>query len=157
MVCQTSDGEAFYSVQEAIWHLEDMGGGAILMKDHTDICLALEFPEDFCDYRLYFQFLNVDFVFNYGNIYDDCTPNADSGINGYAYYSDLYVLDTFTNLDSTNVWMLGGNEGFDVPGRYLMIDELSDDPDYYYVYQYVQDANLDAWPGLPLGEFLPEE
>lgn len=153
-ICRTSDGEYFYSVQEAVWHLEDMGGGSILMTDHTDICLKLEFPNDFCDYRLYYQFLNVDFVFNYGNIYDDSKPNAD-GINGYAYYADLYILDAFNGLGDTHIWMIGGNEGFDEPGCYLMLDEFNEDPEYYYLYQYVLESNLDTWPGLPMGESLP--
>lgn len=153
-ICRTSDGEYFYSVQEAVWHLEDMGGGSILMTDHTDICLKLEFPNDFCDYRLYYQFLNVDFVFNYGNIYDDSSPNTD-GINGYAYYADLYILDAINGLGDTHIWMIGGNEGFDEPGYYLMLDEFNEDPEYYYLYQYVLESNLDTWPGLPMGESLP--
>ena len=155
-VCRTSDGEYFYSVQEAVWHLEDMGGGSILMTEHTDICLALEFPQDFCDYRLYFQFLNVDFIFNYGNIYDDCTPNAE-GINGYAYYADLYMLDNIGGLGDTKIWMIGGNESFDEAGCYVILDEYNEDPDYYYNYNFVLEKNLDAWPGLPYGEYLPEE
>lgn len=155
-VCQTNDGEYYCSVQEAIYHLEDIGGGSIHMREHTDICLALWIPEDLCDYRLYFEFKNVDFIFNYGNIYDDCTPNSE-GIHGYAYYADLYVLDSISGLGETNIWMLGGNEGFDQTGRYLMIDELSEDEDYWYIYQYVLDVNLDQWPGLPAGEYLPEE
>jgi hypothetical protein len=155
-VCQTNDGEYFYSVQEAIYHLEDIGGGAVHMREHTDICLSLWIPEDFCDYRLYFEFKNCDFVFNYGNIYDDSTPNTE-GINGYAYYADLFILDSIMNLGDTHIWMIGGNEGFDQPGKYLMIDEYNDDPDYLYIYQYVLDKNLDTWPGLPLGEYLPEE
>ena len=155
-VCRTSDGEYFYSVQEAVWHLEDMGGGSILMTEHTDICLALEFPQDFCDYRLYFQFLNVDFIFNYGNIYDDCTPNAE-GINGYAYYADLYMLDSIGGLGDTKIWMLGGNEGFEEFGCYQIIDEYNEDPEYYYNYNFVLESNIEAWPGLPAGEYLPEE
>ena len=155
-ICQTNDGEYFYSVQEAVYHLEDIGGGSIHMREHTDICLALWIPEDFCDYRLYFEFKNVDFIFNYGNIYDDNTPNAE-GINGYAYYADLFILDSIMNLGDTYIWMIGGNEGFDQPGKYLMIDEYNDDPDYLYIYQYVLDKNLDTWPGLPLGEYVPEE
>jgi hypothetical protein len=153
-VCQTNDGEYFYSVQEAIYHLEDIGGGAIHMREHTDICLSLWIPQDFCDYRLYFEFKNCDFVFNYGNIYDDSTPNTE-GINGYAYYSDLFILDGFNNLCDTNVWIIK-NEEFTEPGRYLMIDEFNYDPDYWYLYQYVQNGNLSDWPGLPHGEFLPE-
>ena len=155
-ICRTSDGEYFYSVQEAVWHLEEMGGGSILMTENTDICLALEFPQDFCDYRLYFQFLNVDFIFNYGNIYDDNTPNGE-GIHGYAYYADLYMLDSINGLGDTKIWMLGGNEGFEDLGCYQIIDEFNEDPDYYYMYSYVLESTLDAWPGLPVGEYLPEE
>lgn len=157
-ICQTNDGEYFYSVQEAIYHLEDIGGGAIHMREHTDICLSLWIPEDFCDYRLYYEFKNVDFIFNYGNVYDDCSPNGE-GINGYAYYADLYVLDSIGGLGDTKIWMIGGNEGFEDqdPGCYVIIDEYNEDPDYLYLYQYVLESNLEAWPGLPLGEFVPEE
>ena len=155
-VCRTSDGEYFFSVQEAIWHLEDLAGGSILMTEATDICLMLEFPEDFCDYRLYFQFLNVDFVFNYGNIYDDCNPNGE-GVHGYAYYADLYALDAISGLGDTKIWMLGGNEGFSDMGCYIIIDEYNADPDYLYNYQFVLESNMEAWPGLPIGEYLPEE
>ncbi|MBP3571613.1 MAG: PT domain-containing protein [Clostridia bacterium] len=155
-ICQTNDGEYFYSVQEAVYHLEDIGGGSIHMREHTDICLALWIPEDFCDYRLYYEFKNVDFIFNYGNVYDDNTPNGE-GIHGYAYYADLYILDSINGLGDTFIWMIGGNEGFDEPGRYLMIDEYNEDPDYLYLYQYVLESNLEAWPGLPVGEYLPEE
>ena len=143
-------------MQEAVYHLEDIGGGSIHMREHTDICLSLWIPRDFCDYRLYFEFKNCDFTFNYGNVYDDNTPNAE-GIHGYAYYADLYVLDSIANLGDTYIWMIGGNEGFDQPGKYLMIDEYNDDPDYLYIYQYELDSNLDTWPGLPIGEYLPEE
>lgn len=157
-ICQTNDGEYFYSVQEAIYHLEDIGGGAIHMREHTDICLSLWIPEDFCDYRLYYEYKNVDFIFNYGNVYDDCSPNGE-GINGYAYYADLYVLDSIGGLGDTKIWMIGGNEGFEDqdPGCYVIIDEYNEDPDYLYLYQYVLESNLEAWPGLPLGEFVPEE
>lgn len=153
-ICQTSDGQYFYSVQEAVWHIEEMGYGSIHMREHTDICLYVEMPDDGCDYRLFYEFKNVDFVFNFGQVYDDCSPNGE-GINGYAYYSDLYVLDNFNNLGDTNVWIIK-NDDFPEAGRYLIIDEISNDPDYYYLYQYVQDGNLNDWIGLPLGEYLPE-
>ena len=153
-VCQTSDGEYFYSVQEAVYHIEDMGGGSIHMRENTDICLYIEMPDDGFDYRLFYEFKNCDFVFNIGQVYDDCSPNAD-GINGYAFYADLYALDMIQNLGETHLWIIQ-NEDFPEPGRYLMIDEFLDDPDYYYIYQYVQDGNLEDWPGLPLGEYLPE-
>ena len=153
-ICRTSDGEYFYSVQEAVWHIEEMGYGSIHMREHTDICLYVEMPDDGCDYRLFYEFKNVDFVFNFGQVYDDCSPNGE-GINGYAYYSDLYVLDNFNNLGDTNVWIIK-NDDFPEAGRYLIIDEISNDPDYYYLYQYVQDGNLNDWIGLPLGEYLPE-
>ncbi len=154
-VCQTSDGEYFYSVQEAVWHIEEMGGGSIHMREHTDICLAIEMPDDGCDYRLFFEFKNVDFVFNYGQIYDDCNPNAE-GYSGYAYYADLYALDSINNLGDTHLWIIK-NGDFPEAGRYLMVDEFNDDPDYYYIYQYIQDGNLNEWPGLPVGEYLPED
>lgn len=154
-VCQTNDGEYFFSVQEAMWHLEDIGGGSIHMREHTDICLSVEVPDDGCDYRLFYEFKNVDFVFNYGQVYDDCTPNGE-GINGYAYYADLYMLDSIGNLGETHLWIIK-NGDFPLAGRYLMIDEVSDDPEYYYMYQYVYEEELNTWGGLPLGEYLPEE
>ena len=98
----------------------------------------------------------MDFVFNFGQVYDDCTPNAE-GINGYAYYADLYMLDSIGGLGDTKIWMLGGNEGFEELGCYQIIDEFNEDPDYYYMYSYVLESTLDAWPGLPVGEYLPEE
>lgn len=154
-VCQTNDGEYFYSVQEAAYHLDEIGGGNIHMIADTGVCLYIEFPDDGFDYRLYFEFKNVDFVFDYGQIYDDCTPNA-AGINGYGYYADLFKLDEIHGLGNTNIWLVKPNETLTDVGRYLLIDEYNDDPDYWYMYQYEQDGNLEDWPGLPNGEVLPE-
>ena len=60
------------------------------------------------------------------------------------------------NLGETHLWIIK-NGDFPLAGRYLMIDEISDDPEYYYIYQYVYEEELNTWGGLPLGEYLPEE
>lgn len=154
-VCQTHDGQYFYSFQEAVNHLEEMGGGHINVQADVNICLYLDIPDE-GDYRLYYMFKNVDFVFDHGNVYDDCQPNAEKNdYIGYAYYSELDVLDNIGGLGATCIWMLDGDE-FSGPGRYLLVDEYSEDPDYYYYYQYEMDKLMKEWPGLPAGEIPPE-
>ena len=146
-VCVAGDGQAFSSVQEAIYYLEDYsGGGTITIASDIGMCLSLTFPE-YGSYIIYYNFMNVDFIYNYGNIYDDCTPNVDN-INGYAYYSSLTALDGIQGLNNTYVWMLGGNEDFPDAGCYRILDGANNG----YNYQYVPDLALELWPGLPKGE-----
>lgn len=153
-VCKTSDGVSFSSMQEAVWHLEEIGGGSIRMADDTDVCLYIEMPDDNVDYRLYYDFRNCDFVFNRGQIYDDCTPNAE-GVNGYGYYANLFILDVIKGLQGTYIWVVQ-NDDFSEAGRYLIGTGSNDDPNYEYLYQYIRKADLNEWPGLPEGEHLPE-
>lgn len=156
-VCQTDDGAWFSSVQEAVYYLEDFGGGgSIHMRADTNICLYIEIPEDGCDYRLFFEFCNVDFVFNYGNIYDDCTPNYN-GIIGYAYYADLTMLDAIDGLENTQIWLVTGSWDFEEAGRYTMVGGGYEGEQYDYNYQYKHAGLMLEWPGLPNGEYLPGE
>ena len=149
-VCYTDDGMDFSCVQDAVdWIVEY--GGNIAMVDNTNVCLKLDIPEDDYFYRLAFNWLNCDFVMNYGVIYDD--QNEKDGIVGYAYYSDLYKLDVIQGLEGTYVWIVEETLGM-APGRYML--SLNDDPDseLYYAYDFV--ASLEEWPGLPNGEILED-
>ena len=149
-VCYTDDGIEFSSVQDAVDWLVEYGGN-IAMVDNTNVCLKLDIPEDGCFYRLAFNWLNCDFVMNYGVIYDD--QNEKDGVVGYAYYSDLYKLDAIQGLEGTYVWIVEETLGM-APGRYVLA--LNDDPDseLYYAYDFV--ASLEEWPGLPNGEILED-
>lgn len=150
-ICITDDGEEFSCMQDAIDYLAEWGGGVISMIDSTNVCLYLDIPQDGCFYRLAYNWHNVDFVFAHGAIYDDCTEN--NGVVGYAYYSDLYELDLYANLEGTYVWILSEIEGLS-PGRYLMTADAPADSDFYYGYE----KSLEAfeWPGLPRAEVLPD-
>ncbi len=152
-VARASDGTTFTSVQEAIYYFEGIGGTISIIAP-TNICLKLDIPDDEMFYRIYYEFKNVDFVFNRGTIYDDCAPN-DEGVRGFAYYSDLYVLDSIMNLQDTYVWIIAPFEQLEA-GRYVMIDEYVEDDDWYFIYNYEKTSDIDAWYGLPHGEELPE-
>ena len=154
-ICRTDDGYYFTSVQEAVYYLEGYGGSIHMLED-TNICLYLEIPDDGCDYRLYYEFKNVDFVFNYGNIYDDCTPN-DNGIIGYAYYCDITVLDSISELENTQIWLVTPSWDFTETGRYKMLEGMLEGNEYTYNYTYTKDGDIAEWPGLPKGEYLPGE
>ena len=149
-VCYSDDGIEFSSVQDAVDWLVEYGGN-IAMVDNTNVCLKLDIPEDGYFYRLAFNWLNCDFVMNYGVIYDD--QNEKDGVVGYAYYSDLYKLDAIQGLEGTYVWIVEETLGM-APGRYVLA--LNDDPDseLYYAYDFV--ASLEEWPGLPNGEILED-
>ncbi len=148
-ICRVGD-EEFSCMQDAVDYLEG-DGGTISMTEDVDICLRLHIPDDGSFYRIYYNWKNCDFVFNYGVVYDDQAPVSE--IIGYAYYSDLYELDYIDGLDDTYVWVFTEHEGL-APGRYLMT--ASDDPqsDFYYDYQKVEE--IFEWPGLPFAEYLPE-
>lgn len=150
-VCVTDDGEEFSCIQDAIDYLAEWGGGVISMTDSTNVCLYLNIPQDGCFYRLAYNWHNVDFVFNHGAIYDDCT--ITNGVAGYAYYSDLYELDVYSNLEGTYVWVLAELEGM-TPGRHLITD--TPDPDTLFGYGYEKSEEAFEWPGLPRAEKLPE-
>lgn len=150
-VCVTDDGEEFSCIQDAIDYLAEWGGGVISMTDSTNVCLYLNIPQDGCFYRLAYNWHNVDFVFDHGAIYDDCT--ITDGVAGYAYYSDLYELDVYSNLEGTYVWVLAELEGM-TPGRHLITD--TPDPDTLFSYGYEKSEEAFEWPGLPSAEKLPE-
>ena len=150
-VCVTDDGEEFSCIQDAIDYLAEWGGGVISMTDSTNVCLYLNIPQDGCFYRLAYNWHNVDFVFDHGAIYDDCT--ITDGVAGYAYYSDLYELDVYSNLEGTYVWVLAELEGL-TPGRHLITD--TPDPDSLFSYGYEKSEEAFEWPGLPRAETLPE-
>ena len=150
-VCVTDDGEEFSCIQDAIDYLAEWGGGVISMTDSTNVCLYLNIPQDGNFYRLAYNWHNVDFVFDHGAIYDDCT--ITDGVAGYAYYSDLYELDVYSNLEGTYVWVLAELEGL-TPGRYLLTDTPAADSDFFYGYEKSEEAF--EWPGLPSAEKLPE-
>jgi hypothetical protein len=150
-VCVTDDGEEFSCIQDAIDYLAEWGGGVISMTDSTNVCLYLNIPQDGCFYRLAYNWHNVDFVFDHGAIYDDCT--ITNGVAGYAYYSDLYELDVYSNLEGTYVWVLAELEGL-TPGRHLITG--TPDPNTLFSYGYEKSEEVFEWPGLPSAEKLPE-
>ncbi len=152
-VAKTNDGMTFYSVQEAIDHMVEIGGTSVSMIDSTNICLKLDVPKDDMSYRIFYEFKNVDFVIDHGVIYDDCKPNAD-GVNGYCYYSLLDVLDSIPNLAGTCIWNLSAFEKFEI-GRYQIVNEIVDDEDWYYIYNYILTDDITDWPGLPQGDSAP--
>ncbi len=150
-ICITDDGEEFSCVQDAIDYLAEWGGGVISMTDSTNVCLYLNIPQDGNFYRIAYNWHNVDFVMDHGAIYDDCTEQ--NGVAGYAYYSDLYELDLYSNLEGTYVWVLSEMEGL-TPGRYLITTDAPAESDFYYGYE--KSMEVFEWPGLPTAEQLPE-
>lgn len=149
-ICHVEDGTKFNSLQDAVDYLAQEYGGRIYMEAAPDVCLKVNIPDDGNFYRIAYWWLNCDFVMDFGVIYDD--QNEQNGVVGYAYYSDLYELDVIPGLEGTYVWVLNDTYGL-MPGYYKMtVSETS--PELYYDYELV--AMLDEWPGLPLGEKLPE-
>jgi hypothetical protein len=149
-ICHVEDGTKFNSLQDAVDYLAQEYGGRIYMEAAPDVCLKVDIPDDGNFYRIAYWWLNCDFVMDFGVIYDD--QNEQNGVVGYAYYSDLYELDVIPGLEGTYVWVLNDTYGL-MPGYYKMtVSETS--PELYYDYELI--AMLDEWPGLPLGEKLPE-
>ena len=148
-ICHTEDGKEFSSVQDAIDWIDGLGG-RIYMDAAPNVCLKVDIPQDGAFYRIAYWWLNCDFVMDYGVIYDD--QQEKDGIVGYAYYSDLYHLDCISGLENTYVWIIKETEGL-APGYYKMLPADASDERYY---KYDMVAPLDAWPGLPDGEMLPE-
>ena len=149
-ICHVEDGTKFNSLQDAVDYLAQEYGGRIYMEAAPDVCLKVDIPDDGNFYRIAYWWLNCDFVMDFGVIYDD--QNEQNGVVGYAYYSDLYELDIIPGLEGTYVWVLNDTYGL-MPGYYKMtVSETS--PELYYDYELI--AMLDEWPGLPLGEKLPE-
>ena len=150
VICHTSDGAEFYSMQDALDWLEGYGGN-IQMDADPNVSLKLDIPDDGCFYRIAYWWKNCDFVMDHGVIYDD--QNKQDGIVGYAYYSDLYELDIISGLEGTYVWVIKDTYGL-TPGYYRMGE--SDDPNSELYYGYDLVATLEEWPGLPNGEILPD-
>ena len=149
-ICHVEDGTKFNSLQDAVDYLAQEYGGRIYMDAAPGVCLKVNIPDDGNFYRIAYWWLNCDFVMDFGVIYDD--QNEQNGVVGYAYYSDLYELDVIPGLEGTYVWVLNDTYGL-MPGYYKMtVSETS--PELYYDYEMI--AMLDEWPGLPLGEKLPE-
>ena len=149
-ICHVEDGTKFNSLQDAVDYLAQDYGGRIYMDAAPGVCLKVDIPDDGNFYRIAYWWLNCDFVMDFGVIYDD--QNEQNGVVGYAYYSDLYELDVIPGLEGTYVWVLNDTYGL-MPGYYKMtVSETS--PELYYDYELI--AMLDEWPGLPLGEKLPE-
>ena len=149
-ICHVEDGTKFNSLQDAVDYLAQEYGGRIYMDAAPGVCLKVDIPDDGNFYRIAYWWLNCDFVMDFGVIYDD--QNEQNGVVGYAYYSDLYELDVIPGLEGTYVWVLNDTYGL-MPGYYKMtVSETS--PELYYDYELI--AMLDEWPGLPLGEKLPE-
>lgn len=148
-VCTNDGGTRFSSVQDAIDYLEGYGG-TIHIEEDLGVCLKLDIPDDGKFYRIRYNWKNCDFVFNYGMVYDDQVKN--NGVIGYAYYSDLHVLDEIGGLDNTYVWMVSAQDYY-APGRYVM---RKDGASGNYNYNYYRTEDISKWPGLPSGEHLPQ-
>ena len=150
VICHTSDGAQFYSMQDALDWLEGYGGN-IQMDADPNVCLKLDIPDDGCFYRIAYWWKNCDFVMDYGIIYDD--QNDKNGVVGYAYYSDLNELDKIPGLENTYIWVVADTYDM-IPGYYRIVTNDDPDSELYYGYDLVE--MLDQWPGLPNGEILPE-
>ena len=147
-VCTTDGGTKFSCVQDAIDFLEGYGG-TLHIEEDLNVCLKLDIPDDGKFYRIRYNWKNCDFVFNHGMVYDDQMKN--NGIIGYAYYSDLKVLDEIGGLDNTYVWVVSPQDYYSV-GRYVM---RSGNVAGNYYYNYYKTDEISKWPGLPKGERLP--
>ena len=150
VICETADGEQFTCMQDAIDYSEGYGCNIAIVAD-INVCLKLYIPDDGEFYRIAYNWYNVDFVYNYGVIYDDGNPQNE--VIGYAYYSDIYQLDWIGGLEDTHVWIVTDTEGF-APGRYLMSE--SDDPASDFMYSYTKVSEIFEWLGLPRAEKLPD-
>ena len=136
------------SIQEIFDDLEGWGGeGAIANFDEVGYCFSVNVPEDGYLYKFYYNWAYVDFRFNHGVTYSDETYQ-DNGIwttPGYAYYSDLKVLDDMTGLDNSKIFVWDTTYGL-APGAYKMIEEPSGELNYTYEWL---GSLEDHWPGLP--------
>ncbi len=136
------------SIQEIFDDLEGWGGeGAIANFDEVGYCFSVNVPDDGNLYKFYYNWAYVDFRFNHGVTYSDETYQ-DNGVwttPGYAYYSDLKVLDDMTGLDNSKIFVWDTTYGL-APGAYKMIEEPSGEMNY--TYERLGDLE-DHWPGLP--------
>lgn len=160
-VCKTQDGQMFFSVQEAIYYLETIGGGVVNMIDDTNICLNLVIPNDGNSYQVSYDYHNCDFTFNYGVIFDDNIPITPESPYGYRYYNQLEQIDTNAGIPvvipECFVWVVADSEEWKLTaGCYRVNFEGSEDPDYPFIFLYEPYSDLTTWLGLPNGEALPE-
>ncbi len=154
-VCRAGDGTYFTSVQDCVDYLETLGGGTMSIDFPLDICLYLDIPDDGNSYIIYYNFVNCDFIFDHGVIYDDSKlDTVVAGIPGFAYYSDLSVLDAIGGLENTSIWFCGDEDENFEKGRYSMTAKQDGDTMHYH---YEKIAEMDEWYGLIEGEYLPEE
>ena len=136
------------SIQEIFDDLEGWGGeGAINNFDEVGYCFSVNVPDDGNLYKFYYNWAYVDLRFNHGVTYSDET-NQDNGLwitPGYAYYSDLKVLDDIPGLDNSKIFVWDTTYGL-APGAYKMIEEPV--AGMNYTYERLGDLE-DYWPGLP--------
>lgn len=137
---------AYESIQDAVDGLEGMGGNiSVTSYGDVGLCLSVNIPKDGNFYRVYYNYNNCDFVFNFGYTFDD-------GEGGYAYYSDLARLDSIEGLDGYHVYCWSDYDELE-PGYYLMtwVGDGQVGLDRNYMYEKVGELE-DTWPGLPFGE-----
>ena len=137
------------SIQEIFDDLEGWGGeGAINNFDEVGYCFSVNVPDDGNLYKFYYNWAYVDLRFNHGVTYSDETYQ-DNGVwttPGYAYYSDLKVLDDIPGLDNSKIFVWDTTYGL-APGAYKMIEEPSGELNY--TYERLGDLE-EYWPGLPM-------
>lgn len=139
-------GVDYGSLQDAIDAAAGIGGNiGIVNSTDVGLCLKVTIPDDGNFYRFFYNLANIDILFNYGVTYDD-----DSNPHGYAYYSDIYRLDSIDGLDGTHIYVWSDTEGL-APGYYIMHEGASADGDFNYRYERIGSLE-DYWPGLPNGE-----
>ncbi len=136
------------SIQEVFDDLEGYGGN-IAMNEFTEIgyCFSVDVPDDGNLYVLYYNWAYCDFRFNHGVTYSDETSkdNGQWSTPGYAYYSDLKVLDDMSGLDNSIIYIWDFTYGL-APGAYRMMEEPS--PEMNYTYERLGGLE-EYWPGLP--------
>ncbi|MCQ2429317.1 MAG: PT domain-containing protein [Clostridia bacterium] len=141
----------FDSIQDAMDFLEGVGGNIMVVTSgDIGLCLDVVVPDDYCFYRLAYNWNNCDFTFNYGYTYDD-------GTGGYAYYSMLEELDKIAGLDGTHVYCWSTHDEFP-QGYYLMtwVGDYNGPNGRNYIYEKINDVE-EVWPGLPYGETYFED
>ena len=141
----------FYSIQDAVDSLEGEGGNISLTTNgDVGLCLSVVIPNDDCFYRIFYNYNNCDFVFNFGYTFDD-------GSYGYAYYSSLDRLDSISGLDGNHVYCWGANDELE-QGYYLMTEKQGEvaEGERHYLYELVCPVE-EVWEGLPWGETYFEE
>lgn len=160
-ICKTQDGQMFFSVQEAIYYLETIGGGYVNMIDDTNVCLNLVIPNDGNTYQVSYDYYNCDFTFNYGVIFDDNISVTPEGPYGYRYYNKLEQIDSNAGIPEVIpecfVWVVADSDDWKLTaGCYHVNFDGSEDPDYPFIFMYEPYSGLNTWLGLPKGESLPE-